>query len=113
MSALARLAVRLMDRTRMVDEFEMGTMSYDPALIVLEASAYATSIAGRVSEAPSPESIARAAIALAHDQVMDDGFSVRTRLLDGNWLLLVRIDQRTGPALRHPEADLPTLAMAA
>ncbi len=113
MTSLARLAVRLMDRTRTTDEFEMGIMSYDPALIVLEASNYASALAGRTAGAPSTESLVRAAISLAHDQAMDDGFSVRTMLLEDDWLLLVRIDQRTGPAIRHADTEVPHLALAA
>jgi hypothetical protein len=103
MSASARLAVRLMDRTRRIDELEMKTLAHDPALLVLEASATAMRIARQLEGAPDEETIARAAIGLAYEQALEDGFSVRTALLDEGWLLLVRIDQRTGAAILHPQ----------
>lgn len=101
-TALARLTVRLMDRTRSVDEFEMATMQHDPALLVLEASSFALRLGSRANITIGTEDLARAAIELAYDQALADGFTVRTRILKEGWLLLVRVDRRTGPATIAP-----------
>lgn len=112
MTAQARLAVRLMDRTRRIDEFEMATMTYDPAVMMLEAAIAADALTARIPGAPDARAISAAAIALVHEQVLEEGFSVRTRLLKDNWLLYVRIDQRTGPVVVHRARPVPMLLAA-
>lgn len=112
MSAEARLTVRIMDRTRSVDEFEMAAMSYDPGVIVLEAAEFAERLASRMTDRPDAGRMVKTAMSLAYDQVVDDGFTVRTRIMDDGWLLLVRIDRRTGPAQIHRAQTVP-MRMAA
>jgi hypothetical protein len=101
-----------MDRTRRIDDFEMTTMAYDPAVLVLEAALAAERLADRIAGCPAASVLSAAAMALVHDQAHDEGFSVRTRLLVDNWLIYVRIDQRTGPAIVHEARPLPLLLAA-
>jgi len=111
-TAHARLAVRIMDRTRTIDDFEMTTMVHDPAVLVLEAVLAAERLAERVHGCPAARVLSAAAMALVHEQIQEEGSSVGTRLLEDNWLVYVRIDQRTGPAIVHQTRPIPLLLAA-
>ena len=112
MTAHARLAVRIMDRTRSIDDFDMTTVVHDPAVLVVEAVLAAERLADRVHGCPAACVLSAAAMALVHEQTQDEGASVGTRLLVDNWLVYVRIDQRTGPAIVHQTRPLPMLLAA-
>lgn len=107
MTAQVRLTVRIMDRTRSIDRFEMLTLAYDPGVLMLEAALAAGRLADGTPGCPDARTLSSVAAALVHDQALDDGFSVRTRLLRDDWLLYVRMDHRSGPAVVHGPRQVP------
>ncbi len=89
----SRIRIRLMDRTRRFDHFRTVVAGDDLASAMLEVHSAAYAIAGGAGTCPCVTAVAMAATNMAHGQMSEDGVTVRTRLLEDNWLLLVRVDR--------------------
>ena len=95
MSHTARITVRLMNRTRTVDVFAMNEVADDGTDLCLQAGSFAHALCSDLDGCPDSRDVARLAILAAIDMAPEVGFSIRSRLLPGQWLLNVRIDRRT------------------
>lgn len=101
-----RILVRLMDRVRLFDEFEMTSMEHRCDTLAGHAGSCAMALAARSKNGPCMGALSRTAATMVRDQIQEDDVSVRTALFEDGWLLLIRLDRRTGPALDlHPDVE--------
>ena len=98
MTGEARILVRIMDRHRHIDEFDMKVVKDKPSILVLQAAC--SSLLLLENNAKAPHFVIEA-MEMASEMAHESGFSVRTRLLQDSWLLMVRVDHRKATPEEH------------